>query len=454
MFAIQKPYELRDPIHKAILFDSYEKKFIDHQVLQRLRSISQLGFVSMAYPGAIHSRFLHSLGVMHLAGRIFHSVVTSNKKFFSQRFSNKDLKYLYKVLRLSGLLHDIGHAPYSHSCEYLFPNFDELDMPHHWLKKSKRNPKCSHEDYGVYLIYQRLLKEDKIFDEDTAQDICSLIHHQVNPSPSFQDKFGKSGIFSMLSNIISGEIDVDRMDYLLRDSYFAGVTYGNFDVDRIVTSLSAFDQNGIKLAVEGNAIHTFEDFLLARYHMFLQVYFHKTSLCFDYYLLQALKNTEFEIKISHNIDAYLSLTEDRLKELFRIHRHKFWTNKIFNRIPSKLIRSFNFNSPEESMRKIHNWERKMKNMGYQPFIVQASQYMSQLGQKKSSITNNGKIYLRKHSLIHEYIEPIENNSRLIDHYNEPINIVNLYCLPEELKQALQVIPSEKKHTVKALQHSD
>ncbi|MCH7814032.1 MAG: HD domain-containing protein, partial [Planctomycetes bacterium] len=122
------PYEVRCPLHGSIAFTELERKIIDHPYLQRLRAISQLGFAERVFPGATHTRFSHSLGVMHLAGRIFEQVLSTAWQLLAQSFTAKELVYIWKIIRLAGLLHDLGHPPFSHSFEPLLPPQYSFDL--------------------------------------------------------------------------------------------------------------------------------------------------------------------------------------------------------------------------------------------------------------------------------------------------------------------------------------
>ncbi|MFH1405569.1 MAG: HD domain-containing protein, partial [Patescibacteria group bacterium] len=175
-------FELRDPIHKRIPFDTFEKSIIDHPFFQRLRFIKQLSFIlSYVYPGGTQDRFSHCLGAMHIAGRLFHKLIRGSE-IVSGALSEEEQRGLYRRIRIAGLLHDIGHGPFSHATESVFPNFQDLPLNWQWWSK-KEDRQAKHEDYSVLLI-QTLAKEG-IFGEDFAQDVCSLIHHDVNPSKSF-----------------------------------------------------------------------------------------------------------------------------------------------------------------------------------------------------------------------------------------------------------------------------
>ena len=118
-------YDIRDPIHGTIVISEDERRVVDHPWVQRLRAIRQLGFVHLVYPGAVHDRFQHSLGVMHLAGERFRRLVATHPPGFAD-FAEGELEHAYRVLRLAGLLHDAGHPPFSHSCEEYLPEVDMI----------------------------------------------------------------------------------------------------------------------------------------------------------------------------------------------------------------------------------------------------------------------------------------------------------------------------------------
>jgi len=128
---VAKTYEIRDPIHHRIDIDEAERQVLDHPWVQRLRHIRQLGFVSLVYPGAVHDRFQHSVGVMFLAGKVFDQLRQSGGALLHD-YDQADLDYARRLLRLAGLLHEIGHAPFSPTAAAWFPDIATFVLPYDW----------------------------------------------------------------------------------------------------------------------------------------------------------------------------------------------------------------------------------------------------------------------------------------------------------------------------------
>lgn len=257
---------LRDPIHGyvniqlKVVWDCLNSK-----EFQRLRRIRQLGGAFQAYHTAEHSRFSHSLGVYEIVRKM-----VEENKIIKEALNDVD-----KVtVMLAGLLHDLGHGPYSHSFELITP--------------------CKHETMTV-----RILKEDTqihhILEEameglsDRVAEVIDMTHE--NP---------------ILSQMISGQLDADRMDYLLRDAYFTGTKYGDFDIQRVLRTLRIKDD---KLVVKQSGMHTVEDYIMARYHMYWQVYYHPTGRSFELLLkafFERLKDLAHENNpIIHRFEPFI-----------------------------------------------------------------------------------------------------------------------------------------------------
>lgn len=261
----QPVHEMRDPIHGFVNLYPHEKRIVDTFEFQRLRRIHQLGLTHYVYHGAEHSRFGHSIGVMHLAGKATENVINRNSDLVKERLLwsgnqfEENKARLVCLARLAGLLHDIGHAPFSHTGEKrLFPEG------------------ITHEDLSAAIIRQTQVGD--IIDQE-----CGRIG--ISKETVAQIVTGQAAIpEGFLQEIISGPWDADKMDYLLRDSHYCGVQYGNFDLGRILETItldSEAPDGGLKLAIEEGGFHALEEFVLARYFMFTQVYFHDVRRAFD-----------------------------------------------------------------------------------------------------------------------------------------------------------------------------
>lgn len=306
---IKHIHEIRDPIHVFIKLDSTERMVLDSRPFQRLRHIHQLALTYLVYPGATHKRFEHSLGVMELAGRVFDVITNPNNILSDIRDSlpeitapEKDKSYWRQVLRMAALCHDIGHLPFSHAAE------NEL-LPEGW----------NHERLTRELIQSPEMQTiwDSLTPPLRTNDIVKLaIGPKEAPDLHFTDWE------TILYEIIGGDaFGVDRIDYLLRDSYHTGVAYGKFDhyrlIDtlRILPSSQSQDQKSTyepTLGVEFGGMQSAEALLLARYFMFSQVYLHHVRRIYDIHLKdflgEWLKNGIFPT----NPTDHLTLTDNEI----------------------------------------------------------------------------------------------------------------------------------------------
>jgi hypothetical protein len=247
--------ELRDPIHGFIQRSELEQKLIDTSVFQRLRGIKQLAMANLVYPGALHTRFDHSIGVMHVAGRMAEKLI--------------DDKEIVRLISLTALLHDIGHGPFSHVSE------DLLDK---YYDKSKITPKSKekiHEKLTCQIIEQNEEIGKLLSPEEKKKMVALLCGTQEE---------------SLVRGIISGPLDADKLDYLLRDSYFCGVKYGIYDLERLIGTLESHPEGQDRLlAATYDGVYAIEQFVLAKYHLSTQVYRHKIRLITDAMIVRALE---------------------------------------------------------------------------------------------------------------------------------------------------------------------
>lgn len=311
---VLKVPRLRDPIHGFIELSEMELEIVDSVPFQRLRNIKQLATTYLVYHGAEHTRFGHSLGVMHLVSRAFRSAIENFKRDNpeTQLFNDTDEKWYEQILRLIALTHDLGHAPFSHGSEALFGEGLEHEI---FTKRII----CETEIADIILkIGERFCEEHSVSKNDyliTPQLLWS-IYGEKNPENNKQ-YLNRIADFKFLKTFMDSELDCDKMDYLLRDSYYCGVNYGKYDLNRVIESLTVYFnpiQNIKQLALQKDGVHAFEEFVIARYFMFIQVYFHKTRRYLDKLLVDCIKEILIDDKYPAKLDEYLSLDDDMIIE--------------------------------------------------------------------------------------------------------------------------------------------
>lgn len=263
-----KTLDIVDPIHDFIRVYDVELRIIDLPIFQRLRRIRQLSGAHLTYPSAQHSRFEHSLGVMHVASQAA-TALRESGHLNSEQIAN---------IRLAALLHDVGHGPFSHL-------FEEV------LQTKK---KVSHEDIGKKIILH-----------SEIGDILSK--SGFNKKLITKLAFGDSK-YRFVNEIVSGSLSADMMDYLQRDAYFTGAEHAKIDHKRIIQSLYVYKN---KLALDRSALYSFESMILSRYQMFKAVYFHKTVRSAEVMLLESIRLADEEEGFtSLDLGDYVMLTDE------------------------------------------------------------------------------------------------------------------------------------------------
>lgn len=323
--------EIRDPIHVFVRLSGDEMCIIESPPFQRLRDVHHLALSYFVYPGATHTRFEHSLGVMELASRIF-DVVTAAARESSEPLvrevvpSDAQLVYWRRALRAAALFHDVGHLPFSHASEHL--------LPEGWNHETLSRDLIMSEEMAV------------IWNQTTPPlrpaDIANIALEPVDGS--YVDPW-----IVLLREMITGDVfGADRMDYLLRDSYHAGVAYGHFDHHRLIDSLMilrplAGDEmaNGesvrLELGVSAGGLKVAEALLLARYAMYSQVYNHRTRKLYDIHLGDFLRGWLDGGQFRTDIDSHLALSDSTILGAIRSaavdtsHRLHAEAQRIMNR---------------------------------------------------------------------------------------------------------------------------
>ncbi len=276
--------------------DSREREVLNSTPVQRLRHIHQLALTSQVYPGATHKRFEHSLGVMELATRIYNAVLENGETGILDIDRNYDRAYYQRVLRMAALVHDIGHAPFSHASEDLFPEG------------------CNHEVMTLRIIESDEMKKLWTMLKIQAEDVAKLALGRHHPQ-----KKTFTSTEAILSEIITGDaFGADRMDYLLRDSHHTGVAYGRFDHYRLIETLrvlpKTYDDSSEEpaLGVEAGGLQSAEALLLARYFMFSQLYLHPIRRIYDIHLKEFLQAYLEGGRFPGDPTGHLNLTDNEV----------------------------------------------------------------------------------------------------------------------------------------------
>jgi HD superfamily phosphohydrolase len=358
---MRKFVEVRDPLHGSIGVAPDELAVIDHPFFQRLRSIRQLGFSDLSFPGATHTRYLHSIGAMYLAGEIFDNVFgRSNEDPFSG--APEVRARLRQTLRLAALLHDSGHAPLSHATEFAMGLVRELGRP----LKPETDPerRASHEDYTLRIIVDSSLTP--LLERHSSVPASAVAGLIDDGFPVPDGYFEHAGIDwrPMLSQVISSELDCDRMDYLRRDSYFTGANYGRFDLRWVLSNLAWHPvDDRAHLAVRERALYAVEDFLLSRHHMFLMVYFHQRSVVYEEMLRRYFGEGGDGYILPSNVEDYHAYDDPHLLGHLRKSRNP-WAVRIVEARPFKLLIERSGAGPFPA---VESMAERMKERGL-PFI--------------------------------------------------------------------------------------
>ncbi|WP_407378671.1 HD domain-containing protein [Methanobrevibacter sp.] len=337
---------IRDSVYGDIELSKFEVSVMDMPQFQRIRRIKQLGLISLIYPGANHTRFEHCIGTMNLASKLATKLELSEEEI--------------ELVRISGLLHDIGHGPFSHVSEGV------LSFPHEELTK--------------YVI-EKTSMHDLLDEKFDTKEIVDIVNGKGHLGP-----------------IISGELDVDRMDYLLRDSHNTGVAYGVIDYERIISNLRLDD--GLVLDIKG--VQAAEGALVSRYFMYPSVYQHHTTRIVNSMFRRALKREIDSGKINEN-DMY-KYDDSDIISLFRNSNDEIvrdMINRLDNRIIPKRVKTIrldNFKNPEklykisqETLRKAEEEIAEDFNMDKNYVFINIAEY-PRFDEMKTQVSVDDRLY--------------------------------------------------------------
>lgn len=409
--------QIRDPIHGSIEISPAEARLVDAPYYQRLRAVKQLGFTDLAFPGGTHTRYAHGIGAMQVATRIFDSLAPALQLEADDRIR------LRQALRIAVLFHDVGHAPLSHASETIMPNRRELALPA-WTGAEDR--RANHEDYTLKILLDSdiagVISEEFESAGITPAAVAGLVTGRS--APGSEGFFVSRGIdfAPLLRQVVSGELDADRMDYLQRDSFYTGVNYGHFDLDWLTVNLSHAERDGKAfLAVGKRAIFAFEDFLLSRYHMFLSVYYHYTPICFDNMLQSYYREAAGEYRIPSAIDEYLHHDDVTLTATLRRSENR-WAKGIVRRQPWRLVAEVNeFDSGFDLDALCGALEKE----GIEHFRAESKGVLSKYFGNPDAPT------LFVHDPAADRFTPIQEYSSLYERYSRSVRLRRVYADPEK-----------------------
>lgn len=355
----------RDPIYGYIEVNyKIILELIDSKEVQRLRRIRQLSGVSMVFHTAEHTRFTHALGAYHMANLVLHHV--EGIECLSE--------YERVVFLCAALLHDIGHGPYSHA-------FENVLLTSHEVMTEKI---ILSEKTDVHRILAQV--------EHLAEDVAGIISHK--------------GKYPLIESFVSSQLDVDRMDYLTRDAYFTGATYGTIDMHRLLRSMKVVDH---KVLCRASGVHTIESYLMSRYHMYFQVYYHPVARAYELLLesiYERIKDlTEANVFIDASIDSFLNVIKNSDDVLSYIELDDAYVNGFIKQLMKdkdpvlhRLANAFNHrqlfkhidlaNNPDQQML-IHLKETAAKNpYGKYYYFENSVSAVAYLQHKKNDTTED------------------------------------------------------------------
>lgn len=344
-YATQKLAEekvFKDPVHRYIhVQDQLIWDLIATKEFQRLRRIKQLGTTYLVFHGAEHSRFSHSLGVYEIVRRMVDDVFVNRPEWDkSERL----------VALCAGLLHDLGHGPFSHAFEHVF----DLD----------------HEQFTRRII----------LGNTEVNEVLSRVSDQFPQKVS--EVIAKTYPNKQVVSLISSQIDADRMDYLQRDAYFTGVSYGHFDMERI---LRVMRPQPDQIVIKSTGMHAIEDYIMSRYQMYWQVYFHPVSRSAEVILKKTLERAKFLYKDGYDfkisIDHFTSFFEGNVKladyialdESIIMAYFQFWTKEedailrdLSTRFLNRKLFKFTDVDPAKDWEKLVQLEKLFDEAGLDP----------------------------------------------------------------------------------------
>ena len=426
--------EIRDPVHGSIYYSDQEVAVLDTLEYQRLRTIKQLGFSEFSFPGATHNRYIHSIGVGHLAGQAFDScfkVYPFTKPAVRQR--------LRQATRLAALLHDVGHGPLSHTTEQVMPPVAELNVKVYPDPK-QGGRRANHEDYTIkYVTDSQIAKTIQDHFPDISPMHVACLIDKTLPAPD--DFFIDSGFDfrPILSQLVSSELDCDRMDYLERDSYYCGTNYGKIDHEWLIQNMTFHRvEEKVYLGLNRRALYSFDDFLISRHHMHLMVYFHHKSIIYEEMLNRYLGSPECTFRLPSDIQEYTLFNDYKLHEHLSESANP-WAQRIAHRRPYRVLIELHNTEDNQRPELIKtSLEKEGIDVIWASSHARLSKYHSGAAQDRSLDIYVVDQYDRK-----DRPTPINQSTEIFSRYEGARVIDRLYVSPENFKAAQKIVEDRK-----------
>lgn len=422
---------IRDTIHGMIYVSPLEMEIINTFPFQRLRYIRQLATTYMVYPGAEHTRFGHSIGTMHIASRVIQSIKQKSPNCFFKRKHKQEAHWAWmeQMLRLIALTHDLGHPPFSHAGEGLLPE------------------KKKHEDYTREIILNTEIGEiiNQIgieFKKNHGDDFEITSQQVVDIYSGGIGKHILNNYENILNYLMDSELDCDKMDYLLRDSHYCGVKYGHYDLERLLSAIDVADSvinDKVKvIVIHEDGVHAFEEFVLARYFMFLQVYFHKTRRILDITLYTFLRSYLPEGHYPESISEYLRWDDNRILQGMNDKTDSNEIKQYKNRSFPRMVYHTNAHAGISDSEKYNKVKRVLinKNVCLENELIEDD--ASKLPHNIPTIVSDGEkaVYVLKKD---SSTTNIRSSSFLLDHLSNKIHIQRIYVPHGKKEKAIKMI---------------
>lgn len=436
--------EIRDPVHGTIEFSNAETTIIDTPEYQRLRAIKQLGFAEASFPGATHNRYLHSLGVCHLAGLAFDQIA-KNHGFPIEA----DRKRFRQAVRLGALLHDVGHGPLSHTTEEVMPLRKDLKIALYETRSPERSqpgllpseePRATHEDYTIkYLTDSPLTGSLKAQFSDVSPVHITCLIDKTIPCPD--DFFISGGVDyrPLLSQLVSSELDCDRLDYLERDSLYCGTNYGKIDHYWLLSNMTAHLVDGkAYLGLNRRALYTFDDFLISRHHMHLMVYFHHKSIIFEEMLNLYLTSPDCNFALPADINEYTKYNDYKLFENLASSKNE-WAQRIALRRPYKVLVELHNTGENHRAQRMKDY---LEQQGIHPIWASSKTRLSKYHAAHPD-DRTSPIYVVDQYDKWDKPSPIDRSTEIFQRYEGARTIDRLYVSPEEYDLGQQLLAAKR-----------